>query len=310
MARILIAGCGEVGVALGAMLFARGHEVWGLRRDGTKQMSPLRVVQADLASPASLQAIPEALDFVFYLASADCASDASYSTTYVRNLQNLLDVLHARSEKPSCIFYASSTSVYAQANDEWIDEDSPTQPEHFAGKRLLEGEALLHASNFPFCIVRFSGIYSVKKRALFERVLHGEVEQVEHSPYTNRIHLDDCAGVLAFLVDLPKPAQLYLASDSEPARRSDVEKWLVSEIERRKNIQNNFVSNYESADKIKTAATDLVHTPRRRSSSKRCSNLRLKKAGYVFRYPSFREGYAAILDQMATQWRMKNQGDA
>lgn len=307
MAKILIAGCGEVGIALGAILAARGHEVWGLRRDGTKLMPPLRAVQADLSNPLSLQAIPEMLDFVFYLASAEETSDEAYFAAYVRNLQNLLEVFLARPAKPSRIFYASSTSVYAQAHDEWVDEDSPTQPEHFAGKRLLEGEALLRASTLPFCIVRFSGIYSATKRALLERVLRGEAEQREISPYTNRIHLDDCAGVLAHLVEIPEPAQLYLASDSEPTRLGDVEKWIATECEHRECTRNNFVSEIESMRNVRSAAPNQV--PRRRSSSKRCCNLRLQRAGYTFRYPSFREGYAAILDQLAAHPHTKNRGD-
>mgnify|MGYP002725889414 CR=1 FL=1 len=32
MARILIAGCGYLGAALGRRLFGASHEVWGLRR--------------------------------------------------------------------------------------------------------------------------------------------------------------------------------------------------------------------------------------------------------------------------------------
>ena len=36
--------------------------------------------------------------------------------------------------------------------------------------------------------------------------------------------------------------------------------------------------------------------PRRRAGSKRCRNTRLLESGYNFRYPTFREGYASLLD--------------
>ena len=32
-----------------------------------------------------------------------------------------------------------------------------------------------------------------------------------------------------------------------------------------------------------------------RGSNKRCSNARLRASGYAFRYPSFREGYGALI---------------
>jgi hypothetical protein len=35
--------------------------------------------------------------------------------------------------------------------------------------------------------------------------------------------------------------------------------------------------------------------PRERGANKRCSNARLVAAGYAFRYPTFREGYGALL---------------
>lgn len=293
MAKILIAGCGDVGLALARVLGARGHEIWGLRRSAAELPQPLRLVRADLAQAASLQALPRALDFVFYLASADGASDEAYRAAYVKNLQNLLDALRARGETPKRIFYASSTSVYAQADDEWVDEQAGTQPEHFSGKRLLEGEAVLRAAGFASCIVRFSGIYGVTKRALLERVARGERSKSEDSPYTNRIHVSDCAGALAHLVTLDEPAALYLASDCEPARRADVESWIEAELKRR---NSSVLSQILVQGGLRRTAADRVS--RRRSSSKRCCNARLLAAGYAFRYPSFREGYTAILDEI------------
>jgi hypothetical protein len=34
-------------------------------------------------------------------------------------------------------------------------------------------------------------------------------------------------------------------------------------------------------------------------SNKRCRNDRLLASGYIFRYPSFREGYRAVIEGMA-----------
>jgi predicted dinucleotide-binding enzyme len=52
--RILIAGCGDVGAALGVELATGGHEVWGLRRDPAGLPAAIRPLRADLTRPATL----------------------------------------------------------------------------------------------------------------------------------------------------------------------------------------------------------------------------------------------------------------
>ena len=37
---------------------------------------------------------------------------------------------------------------------------------------------------------------------------------------------------------------------------------------------------------------------RRGRSNKRCRNTRLRESGYTFRYPTFREGYGAVIEGM------------
>ena len=63
------------------------------------------------------------------------------------------------------MFFTSSTGVYAQTHGEWVDEDSPTEPVRYAGKRLLEGERLLLSGPFPATIVRLAGIYGPGRRS-------------------------------------------------------------------------------------------------------------------------------------------------
>src|SRR5690349_15427360 len=81
--RVLIAGCGYVGTALGERLVALGHRVWGLRRDPSALPASFDKVAADLAQRASLDALPPELDYVVFSASAGEASDAAYQRAYV-----------------------------------------------------------------------------------------------------------------------------------------------------------------------------------------------------------------------------------
>ena len=54
MARILIAGCGYVGSALGELLVRDGHTVWGLRRRSLALPSGVNEIVADLGVASSL----------------------------------------------------------------------------------------------------------------------------------------------------------------------------------------------------------------------------------------------------------------
>ena len=78
MARVLIAGCGDVGTALGLLLAADGHEVFGLRRHPGSLPDPIRPLAGDLTDVASLTSIPDGVDLVAYTAAADRFDDDAY----------------------------------------------------------------------------------------------------------------------------------------------------------------------------------------------------------------------------------------
>ena len=83
MGRILIAGCGYVGEALGARLIEDGHEVFGLRRKPRSLPARIQPIEADLADRRALRALPEGLDQVFYLVSPSGSEDTHYRHAYV-----------------------------------------------------------------------------------------------------------------------------------------------------------------------------------------------------------------------------------
>jgi nucleoside-diphosphate-sugar epimerase len=278
MARVLIAGCGYVGAALGARLDRDSHAVFGLRRRAGALPWGVRPIEADLCIPSTLRELPPLLDFVFFAAAPGGRDDGLYRSLYVEGLRNLGAALVEQKQEPKRIFFTSSTAVYAQR--EWVDETSPAEPRAFAGKRLLEAEALLHEAPFPSTVVRFGGIYGPRRTSLVERVRTGRVlTQADPPRYTNRIHRDDCAGALRHLMNLPEPQGLYLGVDSDPAPEADVTRWLAGVL---------------GAPPPRTGAPDDAGELGR-SGNKRCRNQRLLASGYEFEYPSFREGYAAVL---------------
>jgi nucleoside-diphosphate-sugar epimerase len=243
-------------------------------------------VAADLADPDSLArgfaALGDArLDVLVYAAAADRGDDAAYRAAYVDGLRNAIAALARRAEAPRRVFFTSSTAVYAQRSGEWVDETSPTEPTQFRGMRMLEAERELLASGMPATVLRLGGIYGPGRTRLVERVRSGRAWIHPGPPrYTNRIHRDDAVGALCHLAALAlagEPlAPIYLAVDDEPADEAVVLRWL--------------------ADRL---GVSLPPPPPGQGEgsepNRRCRNARLRAAGYRFRHPTFREGYAALL---------------
>jgi len=283
MSRILIAGCGYVGSALARELVAESHTVFGLRRHAASLPPGVEAIAADLAVRRSLAELPTELESVVYAASPGGRDAALYRTTFVNGLRNLLDALEAQGQRPRRVIFVSSTGVYGQSRGEWVDEGSATEPADESGRLLLEGESVLRGGPFPGVVLRLGGIYGPRRTRLVEQVRQGHAAIARGATrYTNRIHRDDCVGALHHLLRIDDPADVYLGVDHAPEDEAVVLRWLAGAL---------------GAPPPRVAARG-EETARRRRGNKRCRNDRLVASGYAFRYPTYREGYAALLAEM------------
>ncbi|MBF8223226.1 SDR family oxidoreductase [Halomonas sp. 328] len=276
----LIVGCGDIGITLARQLKAQGSSVTGVRRrPEALAETGIPAVAADVQDAESLAALPDA-EVVVYVISADRFEEGAYRAAYPDGLKAVLAEFAGRKRPPKRVFFVSSTSVYAQQDGESVDEASEVAPHGFSGQLMLEAEQALLAHDLPGTVVRFSGIYGPGRDRLIRQVREGRIAPASPTMYSNRIHRDDCTGVLAHLIDLALADQplapLYLASDCEPAPLHEVMQWL--------------------ADKLRVEPSQVIQSPLRRRASKRCDNALLLESGYRFRYPSFREGYAQVLE--------------
>jgi len=278
--RILIAGCGYVGSKLAQQLHDQNHEIFGLRRNTAKLPQGIHPVAADLNDPATLTALPEAIDYVFYAASANGYGAEAYRAAYVTGLQNLLEALKGQS--PRHLFFTSSTGIYAQNAGEWVDESSPAAADRPTAQALRDGEDLVHNAAIPGTVVRFSGIYGPGRTRLIDQVADGTARLERNGTrYLNHIHRDDCAGVLAHLMTLENPQSLYLATDSEPRTRNAFLTWIAETLG---------VPTPPFADEDQSNSR-----PSERGGNRRYRNDRLLESGYTFQYPTYREGYGALI---------------
>lgn len=277
MARILIAGCGDVGTRLGNLLAQEGHTVWGLKRTTASLPAGITPVAADLTDARTLaEAIPEAPDWVFHAAAPGERLPERYRAVYHDGVVNLLAALRTRGAAPQRIVFVSSTAVYAQNGGEWVDETSPaTGAGSTTAPWLRAAEDTVLSGPFPATVVRLAGIYGPGRTRLIERALRGSPCRRDPPLYTNRIHVQDCARLLAHLSTLPELADLYLGVDDAPAPEWEVMSWL--------------------AERLGSAPPEPVDAAPDAPRNKRCSNRRIRASGFDLAWPDYRAGYGALV---------------
>ena len=267
----LVAGCGYVGRELAHQLTNKSWSVDAIRRSKPVGSDEgFQTICQDLNQPFQLYS---AYNSVFYLVSADSYRSESYESAYHTGLKNLLAAL-SKWPKPEQLIFVSSTSVYAQSDGAWVDEQSPVSQEGFGRQSLLAGEALALQSGIPSLVVRFSGIYGPERMRFRDSILAGTTALLERSCFTNRIHRGDCVGSLIHLMNNGKSNEVYIASDSEPADYNDVVRWICKQAG------------------VKNPDVEASPSPSFHRGNKRCSNRKLLSTGYRFLYPDFRSGYA------------------
>lgn len=277
--KVMIAGCGDVGTRLAVRLKRLGWDAIGVRRNPARLPPGLPGLQADFNEAACPSQWPsERVDYLVYAVAADQHDEAGYRCAYVQGLGHVLGWLRQRQQVPRRLLFVSSSSVYGQTEGEWVDETSPTVPTGYAGQVMLEAEKLATSASIPATVVRLTGIYGPGRERLINQARQGYRASAQTPQYGNRIHADDAAGLMAHLLERDWAgatlASCYLGVDDEPAPSHEVLDWL--------------------RERMGVDAPSL-EAPLRRTGSKRCSNAAVRATGWAPRYPTYRDGYAALL---------------
>lgn len=293
MPHIAIIGAGDIGGALALQLSQQGMRVDAIRRSKKPLAAAhtnLTLHSLDVTQESAMLAFAQAHwqqapDVVVYSIASPESSEAAYTQHYLHGLTHTLKALEQYPHTPKHVLFVSSTSVYHQDNGTWVDEHSPTEPSTYSGRIMLQAEQRLSTSPIASTAVRASGIYGPGRERLIRHAQQGGDCAHEPAVWSNRIHQHDLVKALAYLVEHTLAGRdlnpVVLATDHEPAPLHEVLAWLrralgVSDI-------------------------DPTLAPMGRRSTRRCNNAYLRALGYTFTYPSYREGYAAMLEQQPLQ---------
>jgi len=183
-------------------------------------------------------------------------------------------------------------------------------------------------------VLRLGGIYGPGRTRLVDQVRGGTAVIPAASRFTNRIHRDDAAAAIVHLCTMGTvPAAVYLGVDNEPAELGDVLEFLAAELglpapaaestgaARAASGGEAAATGGASASGGTTGASasgggtgasasggttgtsasggttgaSAAGGEPSRGGNKRASNGLIRSTGFEFQYPSFREGYRAVL---------------
>lgn len=284
--RVLIVGCGYVGLPLGAELARCGHAVFGLRRtaEGAEELlaAGLTPVVGDVTRLETLQALPGPFDWVVNTVSSSKGGPDVYRSVYVEGTRNLIAWLAGTSLRK--LVYTSSTSVYGQTDGAEVTEESPAEPGTETGRLLVEAENLLREAarerGFPAVVLRVAGIYGPGRGHLFQQFLRDEARiGGDGSRLINMIHRDDVVGAIVTALERGETGRTYNVVDDEAVTQLEFFQWLSAQLGKP-------LPPFASAAENAARKRGLTH--------KRVANRRLREElGGGLKYPTFREGYLA-----------------
>ncbi|MEP6809384.1 MAG: NAD-dependent epimerase/dehydratase family protein [Chthoniobacterales bacterium] len=282
MPRILIAGCGYVGLATAELFQQNGWEVegWTASNESAIQSAgrPFPVHAVDLTDRNAVARAANDFDAVIQCASSRGGGVEDYRRIYLESARNLRAIF-----PQAPLLFTSSTSVYAQTEGEWVTEESAAEPQTETARVLRATEEFVLGEGGM--IARLAGIYGPGRSALLRKFLDGTAVLDPNSHrYINQAHRDDIASALYLLSTLfhdrkvvcdPKIRQIFNVSDNHPITQRECYEWLARRFHR-----------------PLPPAVPTIASRRRGSSNKRVSSAKLQGFGWSPSYPTFQRAMA------------------
>ena len=225
--RVLIVGCGDVGLRVVHALAPRGRvlaltsstgRVPALRERG---ITPLL---GDLDNAASLRRLAGLASYVLHLAPPPNDNPARRTDS---RTTALLRALRLRSA-PAALVYGSTSGVYGDCDGEWVAETRAVNPQTARAQRRVHAELALRlfgrSAGVRTHILRIPGIYAPDREGGTPkaRLLRGApVLLPADDVYTNHIHADDLARACLAALWRGKPQRITHVNDDTDLKMGD-----------------------------------------------------------------------------------------
>ena len=293
--RVLIIGCGDVGMRilplLGAQLQGNSSlparaqfKVFALtsqpeRCQELRNAGAIPVV-ANLDDPASLARLAGLASHIIYLAPPPFEGQKDTRS------RHLAAVLSRRCR----LVYISTSGVYGDCEGDFIDETRTVAPRNARAIRRVDAEQVwrrwARRTGSALSILRVPGIYAADRLPIERLIKRTPALLPIEDVYTNHIHADDLARMTLKALFHASSSRIYHASDDSNLLMGDyfdlvAEKFNLPKAPR--------LPRYELVKQVNPMLLSFM------SESRRLSNERIKaELGVRLLFPSVREGLAVI----------------
>ena len=285
--RVLIVGCGDVGLRV-ARLLGRRVRVLALSsspaRRGELRACGITPLLGNLDQPATLRRLAGVATRVLHLAPppGDGAGDP--------RTRALLQALRCRT-LPAALVYGSTSGVYGDCAGAVAAETRAVRARTARGRRRVSAEQGIRffgrSARVPVSILRIPGIYAPDRAGGTprERLSKGTpVLQAGDDVYTNHIHADDLARACVKALWRGQPQRIYNVNDDTALRMGDYFD-LAADLYGLPRPPR--VSRKEAAEKLSPLLLSFM------SESRRMDNRRMKRElRLALRFPTVQTGLA------------------
>ena len=217
--RVLIIGCGDVGVRVARLLTPR-MRVMALTSSRARvpelRLQQITPLVGNLDAPATLRRLAGLATRVVHLAPPPGDNPAWRTDP---RTQALLQALRLRS-LPQSLVYGSTSGVYGDCQGQWVSEVRAVHPHTPRAERRVHAEAQLRffgrSTGTRTHVLRIPGIYAPDREGGTPRgrLLKGTaVLNPEDDVYTNHIHAADLARACTAALWRGQPQRVTNASD-------------------------------------------------------------------------------------------------
>lgn len=235
MKRILIIGCGDIALRAAKLLRMR-YRLFGLARSPARfdelRAAGIMPVPGDLDDGRSLHRLAGLAHIVLHFAPPNAnppsaplskrGAEGGFATdTRTRNLLAAL----SRGKPPGRLIYISTSGVYGDCAGALVAETHPLNAQTARARLRIHAERQIRdwakRNGVNAGILRVPGIYAADRLPL-ERLRAGMPAIVQQEDgYTNLIHADDLARIVAAALRHARPNRVYHASDDSGLKMGD-----------------------------------------------------------------------------------------
>lgn len=215
---LLVIGCGDVGMRL-LPLVRRRFRVFALTSSAGRCAELRRAgavpIVGDLDHPETLKRLAGLAQYVVHMAPPQPDGELDRRT---RRLAGLLP-------SGGRVVYVSTSGVYGDCAGELVPETRPVAPRNARARRRVDAERVLRdwarRSGSHLAILRVPGIYAADRLPI-RRLEQGTPALLPADDvFTNHIHADDLAQVVALALFRARPGRVYHAVDDSHLKMGD-----------------------------------------------------------------------------------------